>query len=146
MGPISANAQDREDTARPCDNFLDRALAKYNMTDPREMDGWFPCCSNGIFPFGRILRYPLGFYKDWLQFMLNKANDQYMTTRFCFEYIIFQLYARQDEMNAQRVDLVKQGWIQQYETNASELESCTKLPVNFGLRRNITFHKKWKGN
>lgn len=139
--------RERNNDTLSCNDFLDRALVKHNMTpDPRDMDGWFPCCSNGIFPFSRILRYPIGFYKDWLQFMLDETNDQHMTSRFCFEFIIFPLYARQDEMKVQRAEMVEQGWIQNYETNASELESCTKLPVNFGLRTNITFHKKWKGN
>jgi hypothetical protein len=93
------NDDTNSETALACHTFLDRMMETYKIPDPRKADRWWPCCTNGIIPWHRIQRYPIGFYRDWLTFMSDTAHDQHTTSRFCFEYILWPLFGNSTEMD-----------------------------------------------
>lgn len=93
------NDDTNPETTLACNVFLDRMMESYQIPDPRKSGRWWPCCTNGIIPWHRIRRYPIGFYREWLAFMSDTAHDQHTTSRFCFEYILWPLFGNSTEMD-----------------------------------------------
>ena len=75
-------------------NTLYNILTKHNITFHTKGHNYeYECCGTFIIPGHRIQWYPKEFYKDMLIFMLNSTYDQYYTTRYAYEYLVYALYA-----------------------------------------------------
>ena len=79
-------------TNKPCRDLLNRwkdVIPKYSRKDPYMSTS---CCASFILPGYRIRRYPRALYEDLFGVLTDEENNDLDIGRFCFEYIVFDLF------------------------------------------------------
>lgn len=72
-----------------CKSFMTEA----NITMRGNSNHMSSCCASFIFPGIRLTWYPLSFYRNIKTFLLNTTLNDQMTGRYCFEFIVYNLFS-----------------------------------------------------
>mmetsp|Transcript_37020 Transcript_37020/g.45263 ORF Transcript_37020/g.45263 Transcript_37020/m.45263 type:complete len:452 (-) Transcript_37020:213-1568(-) len=79
-------------TNKPCRDLLNRwrhIIPSHSRRNPYMSTS---CCASFILPGRRIRRFPRKLYEELLGILTDEANDDLGVGRFCFEYIVFDLF------------------------------------------------------
>lgn len=77
---------------KPCRDLLDKwkdVIPSHNTHNPYMSTS---CCASFIVPGHRIHRYPRELYQDLFDLLTNPTNDDLVVGRFCFEYLVYDLF------------------------------------------------------
>lgn len=77
---------------KPCRDLLYKwkdVIPSHKMNNPYMSTS---CCASFIVPGHRIHRYPRELYQDLFELLTNPTNDDLVVGRYCFEYLVFDLF------------------------------------------------------
>ena len=77
---------------KPCRDLLDKwvdVIPSHTTSNPYMSTS---CCASFIVPGHRIHRYPRELYQDLFDLLTNPTNDDLVVGRFCFEYLVYDLF------------------------------------------------------
>eukprot|EP00986_Skeletonema_menzelii_P009200 scaffold4123_cov145-Skeletonema_menzelii.AAC.9 len=77
---------------KPCRDLLDKwkdVIPSHTTHNPYMSTS---CCASFIVPGHRIHRYPRELYQDLFDLLTNPTNDDLVVGRFCFEYLVYDLF------------------------------------------------------
>ena len=87
LGELEGENSEEEVALTSCMTLFD----KWSVSYAREKY-FYSCCAQFILPWDRILMYPKQFYVEALQFSQMFGYNDRITSRYCWEYVVYSWY------------------------------------------------------